>query len=345
MSELIDPIESTSPKEGVNTLRARFENLGQSENKPTIRQNSPGRSSSPLRPLTPPVRRGPQRPPPPRPVRPPRPSDAPSPDREQVRSPVNQLRHNQEHPLTNAMTRSLGDLNVIKKGKDSEQNSPSVGRAAVEEVDAPTKKEKNKRRKSKSKDDLVEEGSGTGRKFWQKSKSTDVKNSPKVVPDKRKLSAPAEGHDLPHSVPKKEPLTAAPEVSSSESSSKEGTPESGRRKSESWKRALKKTESDVTELGSEGHKKHKKKGLIKSKSTLAAVDTGSESDMSSGTPRGSPWIGRKKEVRKTDLTKEAKRIKEAAVVNEGLFHLILYLEHITLAFDVYYILEWMRSLI
>lgn len=338
MSELIDPIESTSPKEGVNALRARFENL---ENKPTI-----GRSSSPLRPLTPPVRRGPQRPPPPRPVRPPRPSDAPSPDREQVRSPVNQLGHNQEHPLTNAMTRSLGDLNVIKKGKDSEQNSPSVGRAAVEEVDAPTKKEKNKRRKSKSKDDLVEEGSGTGKKFWQKSKSTDVKNSPKVVPDKRKFSAPAEGHDLPRPVPKKEPLTAAPEVSSSESSSKEGTPDSGRRKSESWKRALKKTESNMTELGSEGHRRHKKKGLIKSRSTSgigAAVDTGTESDMSSGTPRGSPWIGRKKEVRKTDLTEEAKHIKEAAVVNEGSFHPSSTWAHLPLIYN--YLLELMRSLI
>lgn len=328
MSELIDPIESTSPaKEGVNTLRARFENFGQSENKPTIKQNSPGRSSSPLRPLTPPVRRGPQRPPPPRPVRPPRPSDAPSPEREQVRSPVNQLGQNQEHPLTNARTKSLGDLNVIKKDKESEQNSPSVSRAAVEEVDTPTKKEKNKRRKSKSKDDLVEEGSGTGKKFWQKSKSTDVKNSPKVVPDKRKLSAPGEGQDLPRSVPKKEPLATASEVSSTESSSKEGTPDSGRRKSESWKRALKKTESNMTELGSEGHRRQKKKGLAKSRSTSGIGDTGSESDMSSGTPRGSPWIVRKKETRKTDLTKEAKRIKEAAVVNEGLSHLILYLEH------------------
>lgn len=317
MSELIDPIESTSPaKEGVNALRARFENIGQSENKPTIKQNLPGRSSSPLRPLTPPVRRtqGPQRPPPPRPVRPPHHSNDPSPDREHVRSPVKQLGQNQLHPLTNSRARSLGDLHVIKKDKEGDENSTSASPTAVEEVDTPTTK---RRRKSKSKDNLPEESSGTGKRFWQKSKSTDVKNSPKVVPDKRKFSAPAERLDLPRSVPKKEALAAAPELSSSEASSKEGTPNTDRRKSDSWKRALKKTDSNMTEVGSESLRKRKKKGLIKSKSTTG-IDTSSESERSGGTPRGSPWIGRKREVRETDLTEEAKRIREAAVANKGL---------------------------
>lgn len=347
LSDLHEPdILASSPKGGVNALRDRFEKFGQGENTANANQNSASRSSSPLRPSTPPVRRtqgpptppvgrtqGPPRPPPPKPSeKPKRYSDIPSEsvDREQARSPVKQpLPQRQQHPLTKSKSQSVGDLKVIKKDTEREADGASNGVITVEEVDTLHKKGKKEKKKSKSKDDLIN-GAGKSAKFWRvKSKSTDVKDSPKSSPEassKRKVSAPTVSHHSPLSSAKKEPLASTSESSSPESGSTEGTPESGRRISGTGKKlAVKKTESSLVDAASRGSEnvRPEKKRLKKSKSTsgMEIHSRGSEDSMvaSGTTPQGSPVVGgrgRGRETGEEDVRKEAKRIRKA-VLNAG----------------------------
>ena len=345
LSELHDPvIESTSPKEGVNALRARFERFGQSDNMTGGNQNYPTRSSPPLRPITPPARKtqGPARPPPPKPSEKPRRPNSDiitePVDRRQTRTPPvkgysSPDLQEPQHPLAKVKSRSVGDLKVIREVGVEQTDSGGVSAPVQEITDSPSpaKKGKKGKNKTKSKGDHSEESSGSGKKFWRLkgTKSVDVNSSPKSSPEQRKASAPAVSPLPPLSSPSSEPPTPSPEsFSSSEAdSSKEGTPNSGRRKSHSGgkKSAVRKSESSLPEL-SASREKEKHKDLKKTKSSTAVESVyhstaGSEEDMAS--PHSSPGVaGRKERRRESDVKEEARRIRKA-VLNAGLSSLAI----------------------
>jgi hypothetical protein len=346
-----------SSKAGVNTLRARFERIGQSDE--NIAASSAGQnyryssSSVPRKPSTPQARRtqGPARPPPPRPSeKPMRFSDqfpeqsepfntrsvtptagAPGALSPQSLSP---------HPLsTSSRSRSVGDLKVVKQETPANEVNGSAAVVTVEEVDGPVaKKGKKGKNKGKGKEDNsngTSSGSSSGKKFlhFKKGKSTE---SPRASPDPskhRKSSAPIiSSQSSPHSSPDPLPPTLeSPSSTSSEAgSSKEGTPTSGRRKSSSGgkKEALKKTESSQGDLAS-GRENGKvdKKALRKSKSNLGGTSVSAEKqegDMLGASPRNSPAVGGRKrrgrEVGEADAKTEARRIREAAILGAGWYN-------------------------
>ena len=341
MSDLHDSDnEVTSPKAGVNALRARFEKR-QSDNTKNANDNSAFRSPSPIRPLTPPGKRTqgpPPRPPPPKVLdKPKRHSDLysePHDAKEQARSVTPNAAsppfysQQLEHPLTKSKSKSVGDLKAVKKELDTETVD---GTAAV--VESPVKKGKKGKNKAKSKDNFASDSppnNSGGKKSWRKNRFS-IDSDPKSSPDKpRNSSAPMLSKFSPHTSPKKEALAPTPESppSSETGSSKEGTPTSARRKSASGgkKEAARRTESSQSEFGS-GRENGKQKDIekkqlrrIKTSAGVTSVyDNSRVRDDISSHPRSSPGIPKKgsgKEGGGVEVKQEAKYMKEA-VLNAG----------------------------